>query len=106
MTTYNVNFASMPWDTSTPGVRFKVQKQDGTQLRLVEFFREFVESDWCLRRHVGYLLEGELEIDFNGQRVLFRQGDGIFIPPGEAHKHKARVLTDLAKVILVEDARE
>ena len=100
-----MNFESIPWDASTPGVRFKVRKQGGSQLRLVEFFREFVEPDWCLRGHIGYVLEGELEIDFNGQVISFRQGDGIFIPPGEAHKHKAHILTDVVRVILVEDAR-
>jgi quercetin dioxygenase-like cupin family protein len=70
----------------------------------VEFFREFVEPDWYRRGHIGYVLEGEMEIDFSGQRVLFSQGDGIFIPPGEEHKHKATVLTDVVRVILVEEA--
>jgi quercetin dioxygenase-like cupin family protein len=30
-------------------------------------------------------------------------GDGLFIPAGEKHKHKAKVLTDVVRIILVED---
>lgn len=32
-----------------------------------------------------------------------RPVDRIFIPVGEKHKHKGRVLTDIVKVISVED---
>jgi len=103
MTTYNVDFASMPWDTPAQGVRFKVRQHEGKRLRVVEFFRDFVEPDWCLRGHIGYVLEGVLEVDFNGRQVSFHAGDGIFIPPGEAHKHKAKVITDVARLILVEE---
>ena len=45
-----------------------------------------------------------MEIDFSGTIVEFEAGDGIFIPPGEEHKHKARALTDIAQLILIEDA--
>ncbi|MFZ5868084.1 MAG: cupin domain-containing protein [Thermodesulfobacteriota bacterium] len=103
MVPYKVDFDSIPWETPAQGVRAKILKQDGKQLRLVEFTREFVEPDWCQKGHFGYVLEGQLEIDFDGTRVLFAQGDGVFIPPGEAHKHMARVLTDVVRLILVED---
>ena len=69
----------------------------------MEFTREFVEPDWCRKGHLCYVLEGQLDIDFNGERVLFTQGDGVFIPPGETHKHMARVVTDVVRLILVED---
>ncbi len=43
------------------------------------------------------------KIDFNGKVVSYKSGDGINIPAGEEHKHKARILTDHAAVFLVED---
>ncbi|MEW6533147.1 MAG: cupin domain-containing protein [Thermodesulfobacteriota bacterium] len=103
MAPYKVDFQSIPWETPTVGVRAKIVKKDGKQLRLVEFTREFVEPDWCRKGHFGYVLEGELEIDFDGKRVLFTQGDGVFIQPGESHKHMAKVVTDVVRLILVED---
>jgi mannose-6-phosphate isomerase-like protein (cupin superfamily) len=44
-----------------------------------------------------------MEIDFDGKIEVFGPGDGVFIPAGQQHKHKGRVLTDKVKAILVED---
>jgi hypothetical protein len=44
-----------------------------------------------------------MEIDFDGEVIAFGPGDGLFIPGGEKHKHKGRVLTDVVRVIFVED---
>ena len=32
-------------------------------------------------------------------------GDGLFIPPGEAQEHKARMLTDVTRVVPMEKRR-
>jgi ethanolamine utilization protein EutQ (cupin superfamily) len=101
MTTHKIDFESTPWDTPAPGVRVKIHQFDGKQLRLVEFTSEFVELDWCKRGHIGYVLEGQLQIDFNGRQVVFSPGDGLFIPEGE--EHKAKVLAGVARLVLVED---
>lgn len=91
----------MEWQSPAAGVRFKVFEQGGRKLRLVEFAKEFVEQDWCIKGHIGYILEGQMEINFYGKVITFGQGDGVFIPAGR--KHKAKVLTDTVKAILVED---
>jgi quercetin dioxygenase-like cupin family protein len=104
MAQYRVDLASMPWQAPAAGVRVKAVRQGGKQLRLVEFSREFVEPDWCTRGHVGYVLEGRLEVSFGGDVVVFGPGDGLLIPPGGAHRHKATALTDVVRLILVEDA--
>ena len=103
MEQYKVDFESMGWEVPEVGVRFKVYQREGRQLRLVEFAKGF-ELDWCSEGHVGYVLEGELEIDFDGKKEVFRAGDGMFIPAGEGHKHKGRAVTDTVKLVLVEDA--
>jgi quercetin dioxygenase-like cupin family protein len=98
-----VDFESMAWETPTPGVKFKAYEQGGRKLRLVEFAKEFVEPDWCRKGHIGYILQGQMEIDFDGKKVVFGAGDGVFIPKGKNHRHRAKVLTDVVKIILVED---
>jgi quercetin dioxygenase-like cupin family protein len=103
MEQYKIDFDSMVWETPTAGVKFKAYQQGGRKLRLAEFTKEFVEPDWCTKGHIGYILQGEMEIDFGGQVIMFSEGDGLFIPAGEEHKHKAKVLTDVVKIILVED---
>jgi len=103
MEQYKVDFDSKSWETPAVGVKFKAYQQGGRKLRLVEFTKEFVEPDWCRKGHIGYILQGQMEIDFDGEVIIFGEGDGLFIPAGEKNKHKARVLTDAVKVILVED---
>jgi quercetin dioxygenase-like cupin family protein len=100
---YRIDFNSMQWETPAIGVKCKAYEQGGRKLRLVEFSKEFVEPDWCIKGHIGYILEGQMEIDFDGKIIVFGPGDGLFIPAGEEHKHKGRVLTDVVKIILVED---
>ena len=39
----------------------------------------------------------------HGRAVAFRAGDGLFIPPGREHEHKARALTESVTVVLVEN---
>ena len=53
---------------------------------------------------MGYVLAGEMDVDFSGQVVRFSAGDGVLIPQGEKHRHKATVITDVVRLILVEDA--
>jgi quercetin dioxygenase-like cupin family protein len=103
MEQYRIDFESMAFESPADGVRFKVYEQGGRKLRLVEFSKEFVEPDWCTKGHVGYILAGQMEIDFDGKKEVFGPGDGVFIPPGPQHKHKGRVLTEKLKAILVED---
>ncbi|MCK5114644.1 MAG: cupin domain-containing protein [Phycisphaerae bacterium] len=105
MTRYKIDFEAMPWESPAPGVRSKVFEQSGKRLRLAEFTPDFVEADWCLQGHTGYVLEGQVEIDFDGKVVLYNAGDSILIPAGEKHKHKARVLSEVVKIFLVEDVR-
>jgi ethanolamine utilization protein EutQ (cupin superfamily) len=99
---YKIDFESMAWKTPAVGVRFKAYEKDGRKLRLIEFTKEFVEPG-CTKGHIGYVLEGQLEIDIGGKVIVLGPGDGLSIPAGEEHKHKARILTDVARVVLVED---
>jgi quercetin dioxygenase-like cupin family protein len=99
-----VDFTAIDWATPVSGVRFKAFRHEGRQLRLVEFARGFVESDWCQAGHIGYVLDGSMELAFDDSVVTFNQGDGIFIPAGKEHRHKGTVLTDVFRVILIEDA--
>ena len=103
MEQHRIDFESLPWESPADGVRFKAYEQGSKKLRLVEFFKEFVEPDWCTKGHIGYILEGQMEIDFDGKIEVFGPGDGVFIPAGRQHKHKGRVLTEKVKAVLVED---
>jgi quercetin dioxygenase-like cupin family protein len=100
---YRVLFDALEWQSSIHGARFKAFRSGTKQLRLVEFTSEFVEPDWCEKGHIGYVIQGELEIDFHGNLVRYPEGSGIFIPSGSASGHKARSVTPKVLLFLVED---
>lgn len=104
MENYVVDFESMPWKEPGPGVRFKVLVQGQKRLRIIEFSEEFVEPDWCLKGHIGYVLEGEMEIEFEGVVRKYKAGDGLFIPKGEENKHRHYSTIKSTRLFLVEDA--
>jgi ribosomal protein S18 acetylase RimI-like enzyme/quercetin dioxygenase-like cupin family protein len=101
--THPVRFDALPWQSTMPGARFKVFGDGRKQMRLVEFTSEFVEPHWCEKGHVGWVLEGELEVDFRGRVVRYAAGSGIFIAAGPASAHKARAVTPAVRLFLVED---
>ncbi len=98
-----VNFDGIAWVSPMAGVRFKAFGRDGRRIRLVEYSKTFVEPDWCHRDHIGYVLEGELEIDFPDGCLRYKPGDGIFLPAEETCKHKARMISNIVRVVFVED---
>lgn len=100
---FKVIFDDLKWENASTGARFKVFREDGKQIRLLEFTADFVEEDWCVKNHIGFVLEGSLEINFGGTIVNFTAGQGIFILEGENNQHKARSVTTVVKLILVED---
>ena len=102
MSQYKVDFESIPWGSPMDGLRFKARKQEGRQLRLVEYTRD-MESHWCEKGHIGYVLEGRFEIRFEDETAVYNPGEGIFIPSGAQHKHMGKVLTDVVRVIFVEE---
>ena len=102
MSQYKVDFEAIPWETPMDGLRFKANRQEGRQLRLVEYTQE-MPPHWCEKGHIGYVLEGQFEIAFEAEVAVFNPGDGIFIPAGAQHKHKGKVLSDLVRVVFVED---
>jgi len=102
MKSYKIDFRRLDWESPMEGVRQKAFTEGGKRLRLVEYTRA-MPAHWCERGHFGYILEGELEIEFEDATYVFKSGDGVFIPDGAEHRHRARVLTDTVTVIFVED---
>jgi len=104
MSEAKINFAATSWDEPDVGVRSKVAVRNGKTLRVVEFTDRFIEHDWCRNGHIGYVLEGDLEIHFSDRVESFTAGDGIMIAGGEGERHKAKVLGSAVRLVLVEDA--
>jgi len=85
------------------GVRHKATVAFGKKLRLVEYSKA-MPAHWCEKGHFGHVLEGLLEIEFASETHIFKQGDGVCIPEGSEHRHRAKALSDVVRVFFVEEA--
>ncbi len=89
MKNHLIEFNKIEWINADVGIRYKAFTNGNQRIRMAKFSEGFVEADWCSNGHIGYVLDGKFSIDFNGKAEYFKKGDTIYIPSGEADKHKA-----------------
>lgn len=103
MIPYKIDFSTVAWESPIPGVRHKAVVERDVKLRLVEYTQEMAPH-WCTVGHVGQILEGVFEITFDSGTQVFQAGDGVMIPSGDDHRHRARALSDVVRAVFVEKA--
>jgi hypothetical protein len=86
-----LRFAGLPWNDIAPGAREKAFQFPVFTVRLLELSPGFEETQWCRRQHLGFVLQGSLEIEFVNRSVAYQQGDGLVIPGGESGRHRSKV---------------
>jgi quercetin dioxygenase-like cupin family protein len=99
---YIVDLAQSEWESPAPACRLKEWRRHGVLVRLVEFARGYREAGWCTKAHTGYVLSGELDIEFRHGMVRATTGDALVIPTGALHEHRAHVVGEVARLILFE----
>ena len=99
---HRIEFDTLDWESPMTGMRFKAVRHGSQQLRLVEYTEEMVPH-WCERGHVGSILAGRFRIEFPDHTFTFNPGDGVFIPSGHAHRHRARVVNGPVRALFVEE---
>lgn len=91
MTEYLIHFESMEWEHPKKGMKQKIYSDEKDRIRLLRFSDDFIEEEWCLKNHIGFVLNGEMKINFNGEIKSYRKGDGLWIKEGESSKHKVSI---------------
>lgn len=99
MSEYKINFDSLDFDDNlTKNRRTKTFKN----FQLTEYSKGLVNIDhWCKKGHVGYVLEGEVMVEFEhpSKLTIYNPGNGILIPKGVKHRIRT-VLSKNAKVLM------
>jgi quercetin dioxygenase-like cupin family protein len=101
---HKVDFDRIEWESPIAGVRHKNVDQENLRLRLVEYSKG-MPLHWCQKGHYGYLIEGRMEIEFEDSKIIFKPGDGIFIPDGPHHRHRGKALSEKTLVFFMERIR-
>jgi len=99
---YKVDFNGLDWESPIHGMRQKVFTEGTRRVRLVEYSAD-MEPHWCEKGHYGYILEGSFALEFDSGMVVYEAGDGVFIRGGAEHRHRAKALTRIVRVVFVED---
>jgi hypothetical protein len=101
---YLIDFDKINWERAYIGQRQKVYEEGNHRIRLVELSDDYAEEDWCIQEHLGYILKGRMSVVFSdGKSMTFNEGNGMFIPLGEEHKHKGRMASgEIVQIIFVE----
>ncbi len=101
---YRIDFSCIDWAPALEGTaRLKRITRGGKVFRLVEMTPASEHPEWCEVGHIGMVVEGELEIDFDGENTIFHAGDALFIPDGASDRHRPRAISDRAVMFLIED---
>jgi quercetin dioxygenase-like cupin family protein len=98
---YRVDFSQEQWEVPLAGIRHRYRDQENIRMRLVEYDRS-MPPHWCEKGHYGIVLEGIFEIEFDDRTERYKPGDGLFLPPGEKHRHRGRAVTEKVKIFFVE----
>lgn len=98
----HLEFSTIKWQTQSFGIRSKTFEQNAQKIRLLELSKGLEHPDWCEIGHIGYVVEGELEINFNGDKIIYRTGDALIIASGSEEKHIPKPLSDKVVLFLVD----
>lgn len=99
-----VDFPSFPWEEEGPGIRALVGHAAGSRWAVVEYGPGAGRSEWCRDGHRGYVVEGQMEYEFeDGSSPLrLRQGQGFVLAPGLGHRGRNPGAT-AARLFLIDD---
>lgn len=101
---YRVAFAETDWEPALEGTaRLKRVLRNGKVFRLVEMTPASRHPGWCETGHVGMIVEGDLEIEFDAETIRLSAGDALSIPHGAQDRHRPRALSDRVLMFLIED---
>jgi quercetin dioxygenase-like cupin family protein len=96
-----IDLESLPWEQPAEGVRAKSVDIDHRRIRFIEFAPGVTDPDWCAKAHVGYLLSGSLEIEFEDGTEVFAPGNVLAIAAGDMHR--AKVVEGPVRLFLVDE---
>ena len=77
------------WTKLNELVRQKSVEVDDKIVRILELQPGFEETQWCYKGHIGYVIAGAIEVEFESDKQKFQEGDVIVLPSAIGHKAKS-----------------
>ena len=77
------------WTQLNELVRQKSVDVDEKVVRILELQPGFQETQWCYKGHIGYVIAGGIEVEFESDTQIFNEGDVVVLQTAVGHKAKA-----------------
>jgi quercetin dioxygenase-like cupin family protein len=99
-----VRFTDMEWEDDVPGIRDRPTSVDNARWALVEYAEGASREEWCEEGHRGFVLEGEIEYEFNDGHPPLRidAGNAFLLPGGQAHRGR-NLASGPTRMFLIDD---
>jgi quercetin dioxygenase-like cupin family protein len=99
-----VSLAAAEWRGDVPGIRAKEEEVSGRRWALVAYEPGVRREEWCRDGHWGYVLEGELEYQFDdgGAPLRVREGEAFVLNAGRGHRGRSLAQGE-ARLFVIDD---
>ena len=103
-----VRFGEMKWNDDAPGIRARETEVEGARWAIVRYGEGAWREEWCEEGHRGYVVEGEIEYEFDDGRESLRasEGEAFLLPPatlgGGAHRGR-NLARGQTRLFLIDD---
>ena len=103
-----IPFGELEWTDDAPGIRAREADVAGSRWAVVEYAEDASRDEWCEQGHRGYVIEGEIEYQFDDESEPLRatEGEAFFLPPAAPGKgaHRGRNLSPgPTRLFLIDD---
>lgn len=102
-----VALSRIDWRRDVEGIRVREITVDGRRWALVEYAPGAHRDEWCEDGHLGVVLSGRIEYEFeDGDGVLSaEQGDAFTLSTGRGHRGRNTAQTEAILLVIDDPAR-
>jgi quercetin dioxygenase-like cupin family protein len=92
------------WSDIGGHAREKRIEKGGGRVRLLELSDGYEHPDWCEKPHLGFVLQGRIDLEFDDERWEIAAGNGLEVGAGSAFRHRPIAAETPALLLLIEPA--
>ena len=87
-----LDFDSIGWQDDQADIHSRAAEALGQRWAIVEYEAGAAREEWCTDGHRGYVLEGQIEYEFDdgSARLSLAKGQGFFLAAGTGHRGRNR----------------
>jgi quercetin dioxygenase-like cupin family protein len=99
-----LDFESVGWEDDQADIRSRAARALGQRWAIVEYSAGAARTDWCTDGHRGYVLDGQIEYEFDdgSPPLSVGQGQGFFLAAGTGHRGRNHGGT-VTRLFLIDD---